>query len=228
MMQEVPIVAIDGPSGAGKGTICRLLADQLGFQLLDSGALYRLTALAAMDASVDLVDEPEVAKVAAGLAVRFEVKDQGIITWLNDRDVSQAIREERIGMAASQVAPLQSVRAALLERQRQFAQAPGLVADGRDMGTVVFPCAKVKVFLTASAEERARRRVLQIEASGIDADYDAILKDIKARDDRDMNRAAAPLKPADDAVEIDSTEMPIETVLKAVLDLVNNIYPCNP
>lgn len=211
------VVTIDGPSGAGKGTICQLLASRLGFHLLDSGALYRLTALAAEKQSVDFADSDALAKVAAGLDVVFQPADGGVKVVLAGEDVTSAIRQEHVGMNASKVAACQPVRDALLQRQRDFAQAPGLVADGRDMGTTVFPQAAVKVFLTASAAERAQRRVLQLESAGQVADYAKILQDIEVRDKQDRERTSSPLKPADDAVELDSTELTIEQVLQQVL-----------
>lgn len=213
------VITIDGPSGAGKGTICQLVARNLGFHLLDSGALYRLTALAAENQSVDFSDEVALAGVAAGLDVVFQPEDDGVKVVLAGEDVSSAIRQERVGMNASKVAVCQSVRDALLQRQRDFQQAPGLVADGRDMGTTVFPSAEVKVFLTASAEERAKRRVLQLEQAGQEADYPKILLDIEARDKQDTERASSPLKPAGDALVLDSTELSIEQVLERVLAL---------
>lgn len=212
-----PIITIDGPSGAGKGTVCRLLAKRTGFALLDSGALYRLTALAAIQSQADIADEALVAEIAAKLDVEFEPSAAGIITKLNGSDVSQAIRSEQVGMSASLVAALPQVRAALLERQRAFAQPPGLVADGRDMGTEVFPNAEVKIFLTASAEERARRRHLQLQQAGQATDLTAILQDIQARDERDANRATAPLIPAADAQILDSTTLNIEQVVDEIM-----------
>lgn len=219
-MTEALVITVDGPSGAGKGTLCQLLAKHFGFGLLDSGALYRLTALAALQANTDLDSEDALASVAANLAIEFVVVDGGVRTELAGDDVSRAIREERVGMAASKVAAYPKVRAALLDRQRVFAKAPGLVADGRDMGTVVFPNAPVKIFLTASAKARAERRVTQLQAAGAtDINYQKIFDDIVARDKQDTERASAPLKPAEDAVHIDSTDLTIEQVLQKAISL---------
>lgn len=214
------VITIDGPSGAGKGTLCQLLAKKLGYHLLDSGALYRLTALAAEKQQVSFDDRDGLAQVAASLDVVFKPGDGGVQVVLAGEDVSAAIRQEQVGMNASKVAACQPVRDALLQRQRSFAQAPGLVADGRDMGTTVFPEAEVKVFLTASSVERAARRVAQLELAGRTADYEQILADIELRDKQDRERASSPLKPADDAVMLDSTTMTIDEVLAAVLKLV--------
>jgi len=216
----VPVITIDGPSGAGKGTICQLVAEKLGYNLLDSGALYRLTALSAEWKSVAFDDELSLRDVAANLEVRFEVREGQLATLLEGEDVSKDIRQEHVGMNASLVAACQSVRDALLHFQREFAAMPGLVADGRDMGTTVFPAAPVKVFLTAGSEERARRRVLQLELAGQSANYESILADIVARDERDCQRSTSPLRPADDALLLDSTELSIEQVLARVLTLV--------
>lgn len=213
----VPVVTIDGPSGSGKGTISRQLADALGWHYLDSGALYRLVALAALRARVALTDEPGLSAVAARLKVRFATSGGVEQVWLGDAEVSAELRAERTGEAASQVAAIPSVRAALLERQRAFAEAPGLVADGRDMGTVVFPAAPLKVFLTASAEERAMRRHKQLKEKGIDVSLPDLSWDIAQRDARDASRSVAPLKPAPDARVIDSTSLTPKEVVARIL-----------
>ena len=217
------VITIDGPSGAGKGTLCQLLAKKLGYHLLDSGALYRLTALAAEKQHVGFDDNERLAQVAANLDVVFEPREGGVRVVLAGEDVSSAIRQEHVGMNASKVAACQAVRDALLQRQRNFATAPGLVADGRDMGTTVFPSAAVKVFLTASSAERASRRVAQLELAGRESDYDQILADIELRDKQDRERPSSPLKPADDAVLLDSTNMTIDEVLAAVVKLVEQL-----
>jgi len=217
--KQVAIITVDGPSGSGKGTVCQRLARELGWHLLDSGALYRVTALAARHHGVELDDVEALEVLAAHLDVRFKATDGGetqII--LEGEEVTQAIRNERVGEDASVVAALGPVREALLSRQRDFALEPGLVADGRDMGTVVFPEASLKIYLDASAEERARRRYKQLISKEPGASLGDILNDIKARDARDMNRAVAPLRPAPDAVILDSTLMSIDEVLQAVLD----------
>ena len=218
----IPVVTVDGPGGSGKGTITQMLARRLGWHLLDSGALYRLTALAAIRQGVNLDDEAGLVNVAAGLNVTFEPTPEGepVRVLLDGQDVTRDIRTEQTGDGASRVPVIQAVRDALLQRQRDFRQAPGLVADGRDMGTVVFPDAPVKVFLTASAEERAQRRYLQLKEAGADVNIDHLLDEIRARDERDMNRSAAPLKPAEDAQVIDSTGLSIEEVLSKVMALV--------
>ncbi|ROQ19984.1 cytidylate kinase [Marinimicrobium koreense] len=213
----IPVIAIDGPSGAGKGTLSRLVANRLGYHLLDSGALYRLTALAAMNAGVDLDNPDAVAAVARHLAVRFDAAGEDTRILLHEQDVSREIRTEAVSMNASRVAAYPPVREALLQRQRDFRQAPGLVADGRDMGTTVFPDAGVKIFLTASPEARAERRYLQLLEKGEKVDMDALVADIRERDKRDSERAVSPLKPADDAHLVDSTELTIEQVLERIL-----------
>lgn len=222
----VPVIAIDGPSGSGKGTVCRAVANRLGWHLLDSGALYRLVALAGAARGLDPADEPGHAAVAAGLDASFEVGvDGGERVVLEGRDVTRELRAESTGGMASQVAVMPGVRAALLERQRAFARAPGLVADGRDMGTVVFPSAGLKVFLTASAEERALRRHKQLKEKGLAANLADLSQDIRERDRRDAARSAAPLRPADDAVIIDSTGTPAEAVTEQILELVRTRFP---
>lgn len=215
-MSGIPVLTIDGPSGSGKGTVARLLAKKLGWHMLDSGALYRLTALAAQRRGVDLSDADAVARVAAGLDVRFEGDEEPRVI-LEGEDVTQRIRSEEAGAAASMVAAHPAVRDALLERQRRFAQPPGLVADGRDMGTVVFPDAPVKIYLDASAEVRGERRYKQLKDKGIDANLNRIIEDIRQRDQRDMQRPVAPLKPAEDAHVIDSSHLTVEQVLAECL-----------
>ncbi len=222
MTALAPIVAIDGPSGSGKGTIAGLLAQKLGWNLLDSGALYRLLAFAARNHGVDLTNEEAMKVLAAHLDVQFLAGAQGQRIILEGEEVTDAIRNEGIGAGASQVASLPAVREALLQRQRAFQEMPGLVADGRDMGTVVFPDAPLKIFLTASAEERARRRYLQLKAKGDDVNLASLLDEIRARDERDTQRAVAPLKPAADAIQLDSTELSIEQVLERILSEVAN------
>ena len=220
-MSEVPVVTIDGPSGSGKGTVAARLAEHLGWRVLDSGALYRLTALAAQRAGVALDDAAALAELAARLPVRF---DAGRI-WLGDEEVTTTLRTETVGDAASQVAVLPEVRKALLRWQRDYARPPGLVADGRDMGTVVFPQAKVKIFLDASAEERARRRHKQLKEQGVDVNLSGLIEEIEARDRRDRNRAVAPLEPAEDALVIDSTRLSVDQVVEQILARVRQAYP---
>jgi cytidylate kinase len=223
---SVPVIAIDGPSGSGKGTVARILAGQLGWHLLDSGALYRLTALAGAARGLDPADESGHAAIAAGLDARFEMDAAGAEHVLLDgRDVTRELRAEATGNMASVVAVMPAVRAALLERQRAFAAPPGLVADGRDMGTVVFPSAGLKVFLTASAEERARRRYNQLKEKGLAANLAGLSQEILERDRRDSARSVAPLRPATDAVVIDSTGIPVDGVVNRILALARGAFP---
>lgn len=222
MNRDVPVITIDGPSGSGKGTVAALLAAKLGWNFLDSGALYRLLAFAARNHGVDLTNEEALKLLAAHLDVQFDAaKDgHGMQIILEGEEVTSAIRNEQVGAGASQVAALPAVRDALLQRQKAFREPPGLVADGRDMGTVVFPDAPLKIFLTASAEERARRRYLQLKGKGDDVNLASLLDEIRARDERDTQREVAPLKPADDAVQLDSTDLSIEQVLGQILSEV--------
>lgn len=221
-ISSAQVVTIDGPSGAGKGTLSQLVARNLGYHLLDSGALYRLVALATMTQGVDLSDQEAVARVASSLDVRFDVSGDQVTTMLEERDVSRAIREEAVSKSASIVAAYPAVRQALLQRQRDFRQAPGLVADGRDMGTTVFPDADVKVFLTASPEARAERRFKQLHEQGMDVNLDELVADIRERDKRDSERSISPLKPAEDAYVLDSTDLSIGQVLAEILARVQD------
>lgn len=223
---DVPIITIDGPSGSGKGTIARRVADYLGWHLLDSGALYRLVAYAGQRRGIDPEDEAGLAAVARDLDVRFGTDSEGNEQiWLDGEEVSREIRTERAGEGASRVAAMPAVRAALVDRQHSFARPPGLVADGRDMGTVIFPSAGLKIFLTASAEERARRRYKQLKDKGLSANLAALSQEIAERDRRDANRPIAPLKPADDAIIVDSTSMTIDAVVARVLELAAAKFP---
>ncbi|KJH82659.1 (d)CMP kinase [Pseudomonas sp. KSR10] len=222
MISQIPVITIDGPSGSGKGTVAALLAAKLGWNFLDSGALYRLLAFAARNHGVDLTNEEALKLLAAHLDVQFGAakSGHGMQIILEGEDVTLAIRNEQVGAGASQVAALPVVREALLQRQKAFREPPGLVADGRDMGTVVFPDAPLKIFLTASAEERARRRFLQLKDKGDDVNLASLLDEIRVRDERDTQREVAPLKPADDAVQLDSTDLSIEQVLGQILSEV--------
>jgi CMP/dCMP kinase len=220
MAEHVPIMTIDGPSGSGKGTVSRAAARALGWALLDSGALYRLVALAGRHAALALDDGPGLARLAETADIQFGSGRSGEeIVRLDGRVVTDAIRTEGAGNDASKVAALPAVRAALLERQRRFAVPPGLVADGRDMGTVIFPQAEVKIFLTASAAERALRRHKQLKEKGVAATLAALSLEIEERDRRDMNRAVAPLVPSADAVLLDTTGMSVEAVVERVLEV---------
>jgi len=217
---DVPVITVDGPGGSGKGTITTRLADYLGWHFLDSGALYRLTALAVMKRQVPLDDARALGEVAGNLDIRFETSGGDVISWLEGEDVSDRLRQEDTGVMASRVAAIPEVRAALTLRQRRFRQAPGLVADGRDMGTVIFPDAKLKIFLTASAEIRAERRYKQLKEKGESVNLTRLFKEIKARDLRDQSRSVAPLRPAEDAVIIDSTDLSIDEVFERIVSLI--------
>jgi len=221
-MSSAPVITIDGPSGSGKGTIARLLARELGYHFLDSGALYRLLAFAAEQRAIALDDEPSLVELAGKLDIVFPADGGEDDVLLYGENIGSLIRTEAAGAGASRVAALPEVRTALLQRQRDFHSSPGLVADGRDMGTVVFPDAEVKIYLIASAEERARRRCKQLKEKGLDADYSAVVADIQARDERDMNRPVAPLKPAEDAESVDTSELDIPATLQRVRDLLKN------
>lgn len=214
MAVVAPVITIDGPSGAGKGTLCKAMAEALQWHLLDSGAIYRVLALAALHHQVDIESEEALVPIAAHLDVRFVSTDGELAVILEGENVTSEIRTQEVSNAASIVAAFPRVREALLRRQRAFRDRPGLIADGRDMGTVVFPDAPVKIFLDASPEERARRRMLQLQQSGIDVNFERLLSEIKERDDRDRNRSVAPLVPAADALVLDSTSMPIEEVIE--------------
>ncbi|MEM7255176.1 MAG: (d)CMP kinase [Pseudomonadota bacterium] len=213
---NTPVIAVDGPNAAGKGTICKRIAEDLGFHLLDSGALYRLVALAATNAEVSLDDVPAVTAMTHQMAIEFRPTPEAVKVYLEGADVSRDIRTETVGNRASMVAALPPVRAALLERQRGFRRPPGLVADGRDMGTVVFPDAAVKIFLTASAEVRAQRRYNQLRDQGISVNLAALSAEIEERDRRDRERAASPLLPAEDAIELDTSALDIDGVFEVI------------
>lgn len=222
MTRPAPVIAVDGPSGVGKGTLCRWLAGQLGWRWLDSGALYRLTALAALRRRVSLDNEQQVAAVAAGLEVEFLSDDPDTPRiLLEGADVSIELRGEACGGAASRVAALPTVRAALWQRQHDFRKPPGLIADGRDMGTVVFPDAALKLFLTASVDERARRRHKQLSQQGMDVSLKDLAGEIAARDARDAGREVAPLLPAADAILFDTTQLGIVEVCQRARALVS-------
>lgn len=210
---KIPVIAVDGPGGSGKGTLARAVAEQLGWHLLDSGALYRIIGVVCLQQSVPLDDESAVAALATGLDIAFS----GEQVMVNGVNLSDEIRTEDAGVVASQVAPFAAVRAAVLALQRSFRRAPGLVADGRDMGTVVFADANLKIFLDASASERAQRRYKQLKNKGLSVSLRGLLAQIQERDARDRGRAVAPLKPADDALIVDSTAMSIDAVLELVM-----------
>lgn len=215
----VPVITIDGPSGSGKGTVSRILARRLGWHFLDSGALYRLVALAALRHSVPMDDEHALETLAVGLDVRFEEETERneVRIYLEGGEVTREIRSEACSLGSSRISVFPAVRYALLERQRAFRKMPGLVADGRDMGTVVFPHAELKVFLTASQRERANRRYKQLKDKEMDVNLDYLFQEIVARDERDTNRAASPLRPAADAIVLDTTNMGIDEVVNSIL-----------
>lgn len=224
MTATSPVLTVDGPGGSGKGTICRLLARDLGWHLLDSGAIYRAAAIAADRRGIDADDGPALVPVAARLDLRFEAPataDADVVVWLDGEDVTAELRQEQTGNRASRLAVIPAVRQALLQRQRDFREPPGLVADGRDMGTVVFPDAAAKVFLTASAEERARRRHKQLKEQGVSGSLTALLQEITERDARDRERSVAPLVPADDAVVVDTTGLNVDQVLDRMRELLS-------
>ncbi len=222
MQESIPVITIDGPSGAGKGTAARLVAEQLGWHLLDSGAIYRVLAVAIQHHNIEIQEEEPLIPIAAHLDVQFEITAEGESkVILEGEDVSNSIRTEEVGAIASKVAAFPRVREALLRRQRAFKVGPGLVADGRDMGTVVFIDAPVKVFLTASAEERAQRRFNQLKEKGFDVKIGRLLDDIRQRDERDQNRKVAPLIPAEGALTVDSTSLSIQEVVNKILSFAN-------
>ncbi|KES16324.1 MULTISPECIES: (d)CMP kinase [Gilliamella] len=217
MTKNIPVIAVDGPSGVGKGTLCQALANHFNWHLLDSGAIYRVLALAALKKNIALDDINQLTELALNLPLTFDSSHDEVKALLAGVDVSKEIRTEQTGGAASKVAAINEVRTALLQRQRDFRQLPGLIADGRDMGTVVFSDAPVKIFLDASAQSRAERRMKQLQDKQIHAKFPEILQEITARDERDRNRAVAPLKPAVDALIIDTTSLSIEDVFNQAI-----------
>ncbi len=221
---DIPVVTIDGPSGVGKGTISLRVTEQTGWHILDSGSLYRLTALKAKQSGISSENADKIAELARNLSVEYRQQDDSLQILLDGEAVGDAIRTEEIGNLASQIAAIPAVREALLQRQRDFARPPGLVADGRDMGTVVFPEAGVKIFLTASAEERAKRRYKQLIEKGIDANLHDLVIELTERDERDAKRRVAPLVAADDAVTIDTTQLTIDEVTEQVMQLLRARY----
>lgn len=219
MLESVPVLTIDGPSGAGKGTVSRAIAKRLGWHFLDSGVIYRALALSILTQGIVPEDEEAVAAAAAQMRLEFSSNDR-LRVLVDGKDVTDLLSTEECGRIASKIAAFAKVRQALLAKQRAFRKPPGLVADGRDMGTVVFPDAPYKVFLTATLEERAKRRFLQLKAQGLDANLDQIIKDLEERDRRDRERKEAPLRPAQDAVIIDSSDLTVEEVIDRILALL--------
>ncbi|MGL9760333.1 MAG: (d)CMP kinase [Symbiopectobacterium sp.] len=224
MPVTAPVITVDGPSGAGKGTLCKALAETLQWNLLDSGAIYRVLALAALHHQIDIGSEEALVSLASHLDVRFIAEGGQLKVILEGKDVSNEIRNEMVGNTASRAAVFPHVREVLLCRQRAFREAPGLVADGRDMGTVVFPDASVKIFLDVSAEERAQRRMLELQEKGFNVNFERLLSEIKERDARDRNRPVAPLISAANALVLDSTDMFIDDVIAKSLIYVRKIF----
>ncbi len=224
MSEMAPVITIDGPGGSGKGTVSLLLAEKLGWNLLDSGALYRLVAVAAMNRQLEMSDDAaELGQLAADLRADFAVENHTVRVLLDGENVSQRLRSEEVGVLASRLATLPEVRQALVARQREFRQWPGLVADGRDMGTVIFPDARLKIYLTASVEERARRRYKQLKEKGESVNLSRLFHKIEERDRRDQTRALAPLRPAFDSHIIDSSELSVDEVLGKILTLYEEV-----
>ena len=223
MNSHIPVLTLDGPSGVGKGTVCLLVAKNLGWHILDSGSLYRLLALSVGD-DVDLENVTQLADLARDMQIEYVTSGDALGIYLRGENVSEAIRTEATGVLASKVAAIPEVRQALLDKQKAFAKAPGLVADGRDMGTTVFPDAALKIFLTASTEERAKRRYKQLKDKGIDANLSQLTVELQERDERDSTRSASPLLAADDAIVIDTTNLDIDQVCKQVMQLVEQRF----
>ena len=220
-MNKIPVITIDGPSGSGKGTVATLTAKDLGFRLLDSGALYRSLAVSAIKREVNLEDHQQLADLARSLNIEFDLFNSGSV-WLDGEDVSLSIRTDIVSKAASLLGTIPAVRTALHEQQLAFRKEPGLVADGRDMGTVVFPDALVKIYLTARLEERVQRRYKQLIDKGIDATLPLLLRDLKERDAKDSERPISPLKPAEDAVVLDTTDLRVDQVVQLVMSIVRD------